>query len=186
MGYITYGLLGILAAVAVFYSLSAGLQTRLPIVAVVSSSMDHGIVDDGGVLMYPCGKMIEDYVENFDNWWRACGFAYASEFGITKNQFAEFPFRDGFKVGDMPIIQGSDELEVGDVIVYNVNGQDFPIIHRIVKINDDGTYQTKGDHNDGQSSYELRVEKEQIEGRVIFIIPKLGYVKVGLNRLLGI
>jgi signal peptidase I len=186
IGYVTYGLLGVLSALAVFYVMSAALGTSLPIVAVVSGSMDHGIYSQNGNVVYPCDKSIDGYVETFDMWWQACGFEYASEFGISKEQFMQFPFSDGFDIGDMPVIQSAESYSVGDVIVYNVDGQAFPIIHRVVAINSDGTYQTKGDHNAGQNSYELSVREQQIEGRVIFIIPKLGYVKVGLNRLVGL
>jgi len=171
---------GIFLALLVQRLLGLLLSTSMPVVAVVSSSMDHGIVvkyrSNEAILDYPCGVMVANYTENFDNWWDLCKYTY-EKFNITKEDFANFPFKDGFKIGDMPIVQGSDSYKVGDVIVYEA-GQSAPIIHRIVKINEDGTYQTKGDHNAGQNPYEYSVKKEQIYGRVIFIIPKLGYFKV--------
>lgn len=162
---------GIFLALLAQRLLGLVLSTSMPVVAVVSSSMDHGI--NSG---YPCGVMVANYTESFDNWWELCKHTY-EKFNITKEEFANFPFRDGFKIGDMPVVRGSDSYEVGDVIVYEA-GQPAPIIHRIVKINEDGTYQTKGDHNAGQNPYEYSVKKEQIHGKVIFIIPKLGYFKV--------
>jgi len=171
---------GIFLALGVQRLLGLLLSTSMPVVAVVSSSMDHGIVvsyrGSETILDYPCSVMTANYKENFDNWWDLCKHTY-EKFNITKEDFAKFPFKDGFKIGDMPIVQGSDSYKVGDVIVYEA-GQSAPIIHRIVKINEDGTYQTKGDHNAGQNPYEYSVKKEQIYGRVIFIIPKLGYFKV--------
>lgn len=162
---------GIVLALLAQRLLGTALSTSMPIVAVVSSSMDHGIGSG-----YPCNIMVTNYTESFDNWWGLCGHTY-EKFNITKEDFANFPFRDGFKIGDMPVVHGSDSYRVGDVIVYEA-GQSAPIIHRIVKINEDGTYQTKGDHNAGQNPYEYSIKKEQIYGRVIFIIPKLGYFKV--------
>jgi len=97
-----------------------------------------------------------------------------------------WPASNGFSKGDMPVVRGSDDYKVGDVIVYSTPSSRAPIIHRIIKINDDGTYQTKGDNNSFQIEYEKSVNKNQIHGKVIFVIPKLGYVKVGLNKLLGI
>jgi signal peptidase I len=169
---------GIFLALIVQRLLGLLLSTSMPVVAIVSSSMDHGISST-----YPCGVMVANYTENFDNWWELCKHTY-EKFNITKEDFAKFPFRDGLKIGDMPIVQGSDTYKVGDIIVYDA-GQPAPIIHRIVKINEDGTYQTKGDHNPWQNPYEYSVKKEQIYGKVIFVIPKLGYFKV-LSSMIGV
>ena len=181
IGYVTYGVLGIFFAFLLHSFLSVALSTDFPVVVVVSGSMDHG-ENEGG---QPCGKKVFDYRENFENWWSMCRFYYDS-FGITKSEFASFPFSDGFKKGDMPIVFGSDIYKVGDVIVYEVPSQPAPIIHRIIEINSDGTYQTKGDHNPGQNPYEKEVKKSQIQGKVIFIIPKVGYLKVLFTETFGI
>ncbi len=173
LGYIFYIALGIVAAVVATSVLGLALDTSIPLVAVLSGSMDHGINEDG----YPCGKNVGTYQENFESWWNLCESAY-KDFGIAEEQFAGFPFRDGLKKGDIPVIQNDDKYEVGEVIVYNIPSQKVPIIHRIVKTNDDGTYQTKGDHNSGQNSYEHSVQKLQIRGKVIFVVPYIGYLRV--------
>ena len=85
----------------------------------------------------------------------------------------------------MPIVQRTDDYKVGDIIVFSVPSQRIPIIHRIVKVNSDGSYQTKGDHNALQNPYEYSIQKSQIHGRVIMIIPKLGYFKVFISDLFG-
>lgn len=59
-----------------------------------------------------------------------------------------------------------DSLNVKDIVAYytedpEVYGQ--LVVHRIVKVNDDGTYLTKGDAN--MKTDELSVRKEQIIGR---------------------
>jgi signal peptidase I len=180
-GYIFYAFLGIISAFFIYnIVLTMILHTDLPIVAVVSGSMDHGYYYG-----LPCGGGEKNYVENFDNWWNLCKDFY-KDIGITKEQFLNFPFKDGFKRGDMPVVQGSDSYKVGDIIVYSVPTERAPIIHRIVKINPDGSFQTKGDHNVAQNVYEYSVKKSQIHGKVIFIIPKLGYFKVLISEILGI
>ena len=186
--------LGILFATFFYYVVLAGaLQTSLPVVAVISSSMDHGISGSSlSEIAYPCGnKIVESYDENFDNWWNLCGGSY-SQFDISKEKFSEFPFKDGFKLGDMPVVQGSGDYKEGDIVVYTAADcqtgktvERAPIIHRIVKI-ENGVYHTKGDHNRNQNYYENCIKKEQIHGKVIFIVPKLGYVKVLAAKLLGI
>lgn len=174
-------ILGFSVAVIFYYViLSTVLSTRTPIVAVVSDSMYHGPNDRFGTL---CGESVSGG-QNLDKFWEICDNTYQS-FGITKGQFEKFPFRNGFDVGDMPIIKGSDEYHVGDIIVYSVSGIGAPIIHRVIDVKD-GIYKTKGDNNAGQNIYENSVVKEQIKGKVIFIIPKIGYFKVLTNRVFGV
>ncbi len=155
--------LGFLAAVIFYYVILATvLSSNTPIVAVVSNSMKHMNAE---VTYYQWSEKNLDYDRNYIDSW---------------------PVSNGFAVGDMPVIKGQEKYEVGDVIVYSVEGIGAPIIHRIIKINDDGTYQTKGDNNSGQLPYESSVKPEQIKGKVIFIIPKIGYFKVLLNRWTGV
>jgi len=173
LGYIFYIILGIAAALIVTNILGIALETSIPLVAVVSGSMDHGINEEG----FPCNKNIVNYNENFESWWALCDFTY-DDFGITEEQFTQFPFKNGLKKGDIAILQNLDAPEVGDITVYQISSQNVPIIHRIVKINEDGTYQTKGDHNPGQNTYERSIQKSQIRGKVIFVLPYLGYLRV--------
>lgn len=174
---------GIILAFVAHLVLGLIFATNLPVVAVVSGSMYHGVESEPSCQYCVCGKNLPNYQNNFDNWWDTCKDPYLSV-GITKEQFESFPIKDGFNVGDMPIIQGSANYKVGDVVVYNA-GQSAPIIHRIIKINSDGTYQTRGDHNSGQLPYETSVKKEQIEGRVIFVVPYLGWFKVIFSKAVG-
>jgi signal peptidase I len=180
MGWITYSILGFVIAFLTYRVLGIILSTDMPAVAVVTSSMSHNI--ENGII---CGKRKLDYKQSFDNWWEECKDFYLSK-GITKEEFRSFPIKDGFLIGDMPIVQGAKEYKVGDIIVFSVKGARAPIIHRVIKINRDGTYQTKGDHNSGQLNYELSVKKDQIHGKVIFIIPKLGYFKVIISKIFGV
>lgn len=181
-----------LAAFFYYGVLATILQTNLPVVAVVSGSMDHGITDDNlKEFAYPCGKVVDGYTESFEKWWDSCGGSYA-QFGITREQFMDFPFKDGFKKGDMPIVQKADSYKEGDIIVYTALGcqtrqatESAPIIHRIVEIDEQGIIHTKGDHNRSQNNYENCITEDQVHGRVIFIIPKLGYVKVLASEILG-
>ena len=57
-----------------------------------------------------------------------------------------------------------------------------PIVHRIIEINSDGTFQTKGDANNGQLSFEKSIHPEQIHGKEIAIVPYLGWVKIAMNE----
>ena len=161
-GYVFYAALGIMIAFIFNQGLGLALTTDLPVVAVVTSSMEH------------------DASTNVNHYqW------LETNLGYNKKYVDSWPVTNGFLVGDLPIIQGTGDYKVGDVIVYSVPGQKVPIIHRIVKVNADGTYMTKGDHNPGLLPFEHSVNKEWVHGEVIFIIPKLGYFKVAVSRIFG-
>ncbi len=89
-----------------------------------------------------------------------------------------------FYKGDILVLKGMapEDLQVGDVIVYSVAGRDVPVVHRIVKINPDGSFQTKGDANSGQLGFEYYISQEDVHGKVLVIIPYLGWVKIGMMQ----
>jgi signal peptidase len=88
-----------------------------------------------------------------------------------------------FYKGDLLVLQGvlPEQLEEGNIIVFFPEGKATAIVHRIVQINDDGTVQTKGDANDAQLPFEKSVSPGTIHGRSIFIVPYLGWVKIGMT-----
>jgi signal peptidase len=94
-----------------------------------------------------------------------------------------------FYQGDMLIIQGARNpqdyknlLHIGDIIVFSAEGRDVPIVHRIKEINPDGSLQTQGDANTAQHPFEKHIVPQQIHGRVVTIIPYLGWVKIGVTE----
>jgi signal peptidase len=88
-----------------------------------------------------------------------------------------------FYKGDILVLQGvpSEDLQIGDIIVFSPENYATPIVHRITEINPDGTFQTKGDANLRQLPFEKKITPEQIHGKVIFIVPYLGWVKIGMT-----
>jgi hypothetical protein len=120
----------------------------LPVVAVVSSSMDHDALDNN-----ICGKTVfSEYDDSFDTYWKTCGQWY-EERGISKEEFRKYPFRNGFNKGDIMVILGPSRTTIkqGDVLVFQAQ-QQYPIIHRIVSVGNTSAarYATKGDHNIAQ------------------------------------
>jgi len=159
------------------------MGTSHPIVAVVSSSMEH----DG----------------KFDNWWQSNAICdsssceqsdFYSEFNISKEDFLEYRFKNGFNKGDIIFLNGvsAEDLKKGDVLVFWA-GRPDPIIHRVVKVwqeNGDYYFQTKGDHNvksiTASDLNEVGVSSEQIVGRALFRVPYLGWIKIGFVKLVGL
>jgi len=165
--YIFYPVLGLLFA------------TSFPMVAVVSGSMEHMIVDNGGGPDL-CGKQFEavDYFMNLDSYWNHCGSWY-DERGITQDQFETFMFPNGFNKGDIIIIYGQDtkNLKIGDVIVFQSTARIEPIIHRIIQI-ENGEFTTKGDHNPIVGPIDQGITEKTILGKGVFRIPYLGWIKI--------
>jgi signal peptidase I len=54
-----------------------------------------------------------------------------------------------FARGDILLLDGRANYTINDIIVYSPEGQSVPIVHRIISINADGSFQTKGDANAG-------------------------------------
>lgn len=135
-------------------SLSLALRTNDPYRAVTSGSMNHG-----------------------DDSWRN----YFTDRGYDTSNF---PIQGGFERGDLLFIEGVNPLmdvKVGDVVIFDVLGQSIPIVHRVVAINnsDGGIYfTTKGDNNPSILPLESYIEPAQIRGRVVFVIPKIGYLSL--------
>jgi len=91
-----------------------------------------------------------------------------------------------FQKGDILVLQGItvNDLIVGDIIVFSPIVQETPVVHRVIQINDDGSVQTQGDANSKQLPFEKRIEEDQIHGKVITIVPYLGWVKIGMAEYL--
>lgn len=142
---------------------------------VLSSSLPMVIVESGSMV----------HNGNFDEFWSSMGSFY-EDIGITKEMFSGWYFKDGFNKGDIMVIQGQSSYKIGDVIVFNVPGQSTPIIHRIIKINEDLSFSTKGDHNLSQLPDEKSVKKEQIIGKAAARIPWLGWLKLGAAEMLSL
>ncbi len=152
------------------------LQTSHPVVAVVSESMEH----DG----------------NFNNWWEQSSKWYIDN-GIDKENFENFPLKNGFNKGDIMVLKGKnpENIEVGNIIVFWSTKRD-PIIHRVVKRweeNGKYYYQTKGDNYKTnpasiKSSFldETRISQEQIVGNAVLKIPLLGYIKIWFVEAINI
>lgn len=133
--------------------------TPLPIVSVVSDSMYH--------------------TNHFDDWW-AHSNSFYENIKINETDFRAMPVPNGLSRGDLLFVVRPDNLKVGDVIIYNrLDG--LTIVHRVIEIN--GNYViTKGDNNQVQDQ---TVNISQIEGKMVFAIPILGYPRF-LLHLVGI
>ncbi len=148
----------VLVKFVIFPGLGFILGTTHPLVAVVSSSMDHNGLD-------------------FDGWWEKNKGSYEDN-SISKETFKNYDFKHGFNKGDIMVLISPKSYSVGDVLVYRkANSNDPPIIHRVIKINDN-SLQTKGDNVKIVQDFEKDIKEESLIGKAALRIPYLGYIKI--------
>ncbi len=139
-----------------FPGLSLITGTSLPLVIVESCSMHHHENGFEKTFTSPIYEGLGLFLENTTNW----------------------PFQNGFSKGDVIFVVGADDVELGDVIIFN-GGSRYPLIHRVVSVGE--TYSTKGDNyktNSDQLLVEKRIEKDQIVGKALLKVPAVGWLKL--------
>jgi uncharacterized protein (UPF0248 family) len=171
------------------------MQTSYPVVAVVSGSMEHKTVHPCSMMTSAgCSERNKEFYEicgnnfdkkqkvNLDFFWETCGPWYKQNTEVTKEDFSNFKFKNGFNTGDIMVLRGikPEKIKTGDTIVYMSKTASYPIIHRIVDIQN-GNFITKGDHNSGADP---PVNANQIIGKAILRIPLLGWIKIGFVKLI--
>tara|TARA_B100000029_G_C17090752_1_gene784140 strand:- start:85 stop:636 length:552 start_codon:yes stop_codon:yes gene_type:complete len=152
----------LLGKFVIFPSLGLLLSSSMPVVAVMSESMQHD--------------------SNFDQWYQEKSLIYESN-KIYYEDFSNFDFKNGFNAGDVMIVKGNNfnDLEIGDVIVFKKSGHQ-PTIHRIINFNEDYV-STLGDNNSKQLAYEKFIYESDYVGKAIFKVPLLGWPKKALVDL---
>ena len=150
-----------------FPGLSLITGTPLPLAIVESCSMYHQ------------GNLFS----NFNSWWQRHEAKY-SGFAIDKNDFKDFPLKNGFSKGDILFIvrANPEKLEEGDIIIFNAN-QKNPVIHRIIGMtsteNEGIIFSTIGDNNNGQLEFEKSVTEKMLVGKAVArIAPYFGWIKL--------
>lgn len=76
----------------------------------------------------------------------------------------------------------AQDIQVGDIIAFKVD-KSF-VTHRVISINDDNTFTTKGDAN--QTEDLAPVKFEEFGGKTIFSLPYLGYLLQSMQTRTGI
>ncbi|MDW7649922.1 MAG: signal peptidase I [Bacillota bacterium] len=90
------------------------------------------------------------------------------------------------KAGHVVVIRNvpSKDIEPGDIITFNnMPESETYITHRVVKVNSDGSFITRGDAN--QTNDLAPVPAENVVGRVIVAIPYFGYLVEFTRSKLG-
>jgi len=96
--------------------------------------------------------------------------------------------RSAIDVGDIVLVSevNIDEIQKGDVIQFKNENMSIPVVHRIYDIiesEDSKVFVTKGDDNDDPDREP--VLPNHIMGKVVFNIPKLGWIPITFKNLLN-
>lgn len=165
--------------------------TSLPFVIIESGSMEHKIISYDSSPPNICGSYGSsgDISSDFERYWLFCGSWYENK-NITENEFLDWHFIKGMNKGDIIIVKGLENYDYkeGDIIIFRRPEPQYktPIIHRVIAVNEiNGTkvFSTKGDHNGGQLEYEQEISEDQVIGKAVGRIPKLGWVKLFFTQL---
>lgn len=99
----------------------------------------------------------------------------------------------GFYRGDILFLyQPTAGPQAGDIVVFNTDGREIPIVHRVIKVhersagNNKVDVLTKGDNNwgDDRSLYpkgQLWLSRSHIMGKVVGFLPHVGRVTIIMN-----
>lgn len=93
-------------------------------------------------------------------------------------------------IGDIIIVRGVDPhtVTVGTIIIFHSPADyDMPIVHRVVRIIDEGNsifFETKGDHNPVQDGW--RVPSQNLMGVYVARVPYVGLLSLELRGPLGV
>lgn len=96
---------------------------------------------------------------------------YANLFGFTMFEIATGSMSSTIEIGDVIITKITQDVNEGDIIVYKEG--DYFITHRLIEEQGKKLI-AKGDAN---NSEDKPIEKEQVLGKVIKIIPKVGVLR---------
>ncbi|CBZ24079.1 putative signal peptidase type I [Leishmania mexicana MHOM/GT/2001/U1103] len=100
----------------------------------------------------------------------------------------------GYHRGDVLLLHHRPEypVEVGDIIVYTLPGQEIPIVHRVHRIHERAEdhkrlYLTKGDNNMNDDRFLFHggrewVEQDMIIGKTFAYVPRIGYLTIMFNE----
>lgn len=91
-----------------------------------------------------------------------------------------------YKRGDMLIYKKDKDIEnikVGDIVCYSY--EDKLIMHRVIKISNNNVIKLTMQGDNVNSEDAIKVTKDNMIGKIVLIIPKLGYPSVWLYDLLS-
>lgn len=91
----------------------------------------------------------------------------------------------GIKIGDgvlIKLVNDKTDIKEGDIVAYQLN--EVKVVHRVIKVNEDNTYVTKGDNNtvdDGSP-----IPRKRIIGKEVALLPGIDQFVSTLRSPIGL
>ena len=111
-------------------------------------------------------------------------FLIPTIFGIKPYIVRSGSMENEIKTGSVAYVNtkiGVQEIQVGDIIAFKVGNEQ--VTHRVIAINEDNTFTTKGDANETEDM--APVMFENYRGKTIFSIPYLGRIMSAFKTKIG-
>lgn len=199
--------LALILAFGTIQTTGSALDTERPVVSVISCSMypvynvgdilvvqgqDYEDIETGDIVIYEVPDRAEfelngrNYILEKDS--PDFNESISTEVGEVKLIDVRTDLSTNRGVALMEI--DGEKFSVGEgsntngIEVKEVSGQPVPIVHRVIKKNEDHL-ETKGDANSQQLDFESNVRPFQIYGTTAFKIPRIGAVKLIFMDLVG-
>lgn len=99
-----------------------------------------------------------------------------SSYSINLEDSQKWNFQKGFNQGDLVFLKYSDNIEVGDVIMFEAENE-MLLVSRVISTN---PITAKGDNNRGLLIYEKSIPQEKVLAKAVFRIPFLGKMIKGI------
>ncbi|KAG0438640.1 Signal peptidase complex catalytic subunit SEC11 [Dictyocoela muelleri] len=115
--------------------------------------------------------------------WKAIGLILDNDSPIVVVLTASM--EPGFKRGDILFLKPRNNYDVGDMAVFQINKNEIPIVHRVIK-RFPGRTLTKGDNNNYDDIFlykkgQYYLKDDQLKSRVVAYIPFLGMITIWIN-----
>jgi signal peptidase len=106
--------------------------------------------------------------------------------GLNPHLISGHSMQPAFGLGDVVITRdvSAQSIEEGDVIWFRQDG--IGIIHRVIEVRPEGgetLFITQGDNNNTPD--DQPVAANQVEGKVILVVPKIGWLPIGIKNFIG-
>ena len=95
-----------------------------------------------------------------------------SIFGYSSLMVATGSMSGTIEEGDLIIIKNTGDYKIGEIVTFFQDGDEIPTTHRIINIDDDGLWVTKGDANNSKDS--RSISSDEIIGEWVMTIPYVG------------
>ena len=111
-------------------------------------------------------------------------YKVSSLFGYSSLTIISNSMTNTIDKGDSIIIKKQKSYNVDDIITFVQTGDKIPTTHKIISINEDGSYVTKGDYN--TSTDKDPIKEEQVLGKVVKVIKNGGLFQEWLTKENGL